>query len=1429
MISIMNNITNISKWMMRASLLLMVFLAQPFVALAQDEAQQPEFYLETGLTIAKGETKEVSLMLDNTETAYGLQATLELPTGLTYVDRTVAKTSRIAGGRTVNVDASIESGKLVILMTNGTVAAGEGAVITFQVTADASMKPGVYPIELSEIVVSDKSGYSQLNEVEAYTAQIEVLGMLQCNFAAPQSFEIAAGQQYQVDVTLNNAGVNNLAALSGKLTLPEGLEIVPGEDGDFIYSDRIPLRSVFSFSDEEVEENTNAHFKRFVLSSTQNEKITGTDGVIFSFIVEAKPVLAETSEIKLDELRVAATTGESQECPEVKITVTNTSETLWAEIEGKLADIEAMLDAANTAMEGNEDETIVNALAAASEAFTALSEKFNDAHVAGTLGTLDFDTEAQPTIDAIKAIVPAAELLAEIATMQEALDAIEFTEDDVFADDFASLTESKGDIQDAIDNLSAWVKEQSEAAALTDESTLPENTVVEDTEALATALETAMAAKAASDANDAKKTELTEEIAALQEALDAIVISEEELFADDFTALTAAKGEIQDAIDELSAWVEEQAEAIALTDESVLPENTVADDIEALAADLATAKAAKEAKDVNDAKKEALSSEIAALQETLNAIEINEEELLAEDFVTLTETLAAIQEAIDELASWVEEQAEATALTAESVLPENTVAEDTEALVAAVEAAEAAKDAKDVNDAKKEALSSEIAALQETLNAIEINEEELLAEDFVTLTETLAAIQEAIDELSAWVEEQAEATALTAESVLPENTVAEETEALVAAIEAAQAAKVDNDAFEAYKTTQITAVEALAQEGDSEAAQQIIADAVADIEALEYDEDMTLEENEEVVDAIVAAVEDDLAEQRAADQLAADEAAFEDYKAEQVDAVEALAEVGDSEDAQAIIADAVAAIEATEYDEEMTLEENKAVVDALVAPVAEALAAQRAAEALAADKAAFDDYKAEQIEAVEALAEDGDNEVAQQIIADAVAAIEELEYDESKSLEENKAAVDAIVEPVADALATVRDAQLAADKAAFAEYKTDAKTAADALAEEEDSEASQALIADAKDAIEALTYDEEKSLDENIEAVDAILADLEDDLEAQRSEDNETAYVALSEELDELYNAIAEAREALADSKYALVADEYLAMLDELQEEVDAAREDLEERYENGELTLSSTNIESITQDEVAAVIAAADAAQTDVAGDIDNDGEITLDDFDSFVDELLTNDDLWDAADDPELYEQYKKYDVNGDGSIDVADAQALINLALGLNIDGTLRHNVRSMTGDASQILAAQTIQMGNGVTRYIINLNESSNYASFQMKVTGNVVNMSSENASLRTKETADGYRVLGFAKNNAFNGSELLVIDVKGVAQFSNITLATLNATSVAGMLDDATGIVNVTIDESEARYDLSGKKLNKQTTGVNIVRGADGKVRKVMVK
>ena len=313
---------------------------------------------------------------------------------------------------------------------------------------------------------------------------------------------------------------------------------------------------------------------------------------------------------------------------------------------------------------------------------------------------------------------------------------------------------------------------------------------------------------------------------------------------------------------------------------------------------------------------------------------------------------------------------------------------------------------------------------------------------------------------------------------------------------------ISKDIFNDYKDTQKAAADALAQEGDSEAAQKIITDAKAAIDALTYDESKTLAENKAAVDAIIAPLADALAAQRAADQLAADKAAFDAYKTEQKAAADALAQEGDSEAAQKIITDAKAAIDALTYDESKTLAENKAAVDAIIAPLADALAAQRAADQLAADKAAFDAYKTEQKAAADALAQEGDSEAAQKIITDAKEAIDALTYDESKTLAENKAAVDAIIAPLADALAAQRAAdQLAADKAAFDAYKTEQKAAADALAQEGDSEAAQKIITDAKEAIDALTYDESKTLAENKAAVDAIITKLQADLAAQREQE----------------------------------------------------------------------------------------------------------------------------------------------------------------------------------------------------------------------------------------------------------------------------------------------------------------------------------------
>ena len=296
--------------MMQCSLMLMLFLVQSVAASAETKLYMEDF------SIVNGETMEVALVLDNEEEATALQAKIDLPNGLQYVDGSIAKTDRVKG-RAAEVKASTSTGKLVIVETDGTIEAGEGAVITFRVRRNYASQ-GNYKMYLSDIVVSDANA-EQLNTEETQTVNVSYVGLKDCTFAGPEAIDVAVGQEYQVDVTLKNEGVNNLSAFQGILTLPEGLEIVEGDEGKFIYTDRIPGKAEFKF--QEFDGNKLS----FVLSSSTNLRITGTDGVIFSFKVKATEAFAENAEIKLTDLRVAATTGESAPSPDVTISVTNTS------------------------------------------------------------------------------------------------------------------------------------------------------------------------------------------------------------------------------------------------------------------------------------------------------------------------------------------------------------------------------------------------------------------------------------------------------------------------------------------------------------------------------------------------------------------------------------------------------------------------------------------------------------------------------------------------------------------------------------------------------------------------------------------------------------------------------------------------------------------------------------------------------------------------------------------------------------------------------------------------------------------------------------------------------------------------------------------------------------------------------------------------
>ncbi|MBQ6119642.1 MAG: hypothetical protein IJK98_10445, partial [Clostridia bacterium] len=89
-------------------------------------------------------------------------------------------------------------------------------------------------------------------------------------------------------------------------------------------------------------------------------------------------------------------------------------------------------------------------------------------------------------------------------------------------------------------------------------------------------------------------------------------------------------------------------------------------------------------------------------------------------------------------------------------------------------------------------------------------------------------------------------------------------------------------------------------------------------------------------------------------------------------------------------------------------------------------AAAEAADQLAADKAAFNTYKTAAKAAAGDKIEDGDSAACRRLILIAKNSIDALAYDEDKTLEENKAAADAILAKLDTDLAAQREADAAA-------------------------------------------------------------------------------------------------------------------------------------------------------------------------------------------------------------------------------------------------------------------------------------------------------------------------------------------------------------------------------------------------------------------
>ena len=234
------------------------------------------------------------------------------------------------------------------------------------------------------------------------------------------------------------------------------------------------------------------------------------------------------------------------------------------------------------------------------------------------------------------------------------------------------------------------------------------------------------------------------------------------------------------------------------------------------------------------------------------------------------------------------------------------------------------------------------------------------------------------------------------------------------------------------------------------------------------------------------------------------------------------------------------------------------------------------------------------------------------------------------------------------------------------------------------------------------------------------------------------------------------------------------------------------------------------------------------IPGDVTGSGVVEIDDVENFINNILSGDIPTDPTSD-----DFIRFDGNQDGRIDIADAQAILNLTMGLNADGTVK-SVRAYVDTALPRVAELSIKaedMGD-MTCYAVRLSGVSNITGFQMDVTnGTVVAEKLDNSSMtmRSNTMPNGkHRIIGLNGYDTENGI-LLYVYVKGNnAAFENIVLTDAQARSISvNMNDDATGInetANAKAEEGDW-YDLNGRKVNGTAKkGVFIQNG-----KKIVVK
>ena len=244
-----------------------------------------KLYIED-FDIAPGETKTLDIILDNEDPVSSLQFDIRFPKGLTYVEGSLEKvTSRITRSShsimavsqtSDNDNAQYRMGFISTssAMSNSSVKGNEGALLRIQVKADYNYT-GSY-ILMSRIIGSNGTVSPSVR-----------LDMEDCNVTAGVHVgdlnvdydQIIVRPLDMAQLAVNFDNVIDVVGMQFNVTLPEGVNFVEDEQGEFItYSDRLSGNVTASVAPNPEVKNQYT----VIISSLTSDVFEGETGTLFA-------------------------------------------------------------------------------------------------------------------------------------------------------------------------------------------------------------------------------------------------------------------------------------------------------------------------------------------------------------------------------------------------------------------------------------------------------------------------------------------------------------------------------------------------------------------------------------------------------------------------------------------------------------------------------------------------------------------------------------------------------------------------------------------------------------------------------------------------------------------------------------------------------------------------------------------------------------------------------------------------------------------------------------------------------------------------------------------------------------------------------------------------------------------------------------------